>query len=136
VVQPTAAIRWKAIQKGAANFVTEDYPYPVKNLHEPRYIAQMRLAGMADNAVFVLDWRALFTTAYLAHVEKGMTNTLFFEGMPRGNDGKVASTLIDQLKGYLEKGRPVYTDQKYPGLENSFRILPASGDLYRLSLKN
>jgi 4-amino-4-deoxy-L-arabinose transferase-like glycosyltransferase len=135
VVQPTAAVRWKALQNGAADFVTEDYPYPVENLEEPRLVAQMRLAGTADNAVYVLDWRALYTTAYLAHVERGMTNTLFFEAMPRGNDGKVASTLIAELKSYLQEGRPVYTDQRYPGLEVNFRLVPASGDLYRLSLR-
>ena len=136
VVQPSAAVRWKALWAGAADFVTEDYPFPVKNLKEPRLGAQMHLAGMADNAVFVLDWRALFATAYLAHVEKGMTNTLFLEAMPRGNDGKVATTLVTELKGYLQEGRPVFTDQKYPGLEGNFRLLPAAGNLYKLSPGN
>jgi len=135
VVQPAAAIRWQALQKGVANFVTEDYPYPVNNLKEPRITAQSRLAGASENAVFVLDWRALFTTAYLAHVEKNMTNTLFFEAMPRGNNGQVASTLVAQLKGYLQEGRPVYTDRKYPGLEENFRLIPAAADLYKLSLR-
>jgi hypothetical protein len=135
VVQPTAAIRWQALQAGAADFVTEEYPYPVKNLSEPRFVAQMRLAGVADNAVFVLDWRWLFSTAYLAHVEKDLTNILFLEAMPYGSDGQVASTLINQLKGYMEDGRPVYTDQKYPGLEENFRLLPAQGDLYQLKLR-
>jgi hypothetical protein len=135
VIQPTAAIRWQALRNGVADFVTEEYPYPVKNLKEPRFVAQERLVGMAENAVFVMDWRGLFTTAYLAHVEKGMTNTLFFEAMPYGNQGKVASTLIDQLKGYLAEGRPVYAEQKYPGLEENFRIVPTAGNLYKLSLK-
>jgi hypothetical protein len=135
VIQPTFAVRWQALRNGVADFVTEDYPFPVQNLDEPRFLADMRLAGVADNAVFVLDWRALFTTAYLAHVEKGMTNSLFFEAMPRGNDGKVAPTLIAQLKGYLEEGRPVYTDQRFPGLEENFRLLPAQGDLYQISLR-
>jgi hypothetical protein len=64
-----------------------------------------------------------------------MTNMLFFEAMPRGNDGKVASTLVAELKGYLQEGRPVYLEQRYPGLEESFRLLPTSGNLYRLSLR-
>jgi hypothetical protein len=136
VVQPVAAIRWKALRAGVADFVTEDYPYPVRNLKEPRLVAQMRLAGVEANAVFVLDWRALYTTAYLAHVEKGMTDTLFFEAMPRGHNGKVASTLIAELRGYLQEGRPVYVEQKYPGLEEHFRLLPVAGDSYELSLRN
>ena len=136
VLQPTAAIRWQALRSGVADFVTDDDPFPVKNLKEPRFVAQTRLAGMADNAVFVLDWRALFTTAYLAHVEEGRTNILFFEAMPRGNDGQVATTLITELKGYLQEGRPVYAEQRYPGLEENFRLLPVSGNLYKLSLRN
>jgi hypothetical protein len=136
VLQPTAAIRWQALRRGVADFVTDDYPFPVKNLKEPRFVAETRLAGMADNAVFVLDWRALFTTAYLAHVEEGRTNILFFEAMPRGNDGKVATTLITELKGYLQEGRPIYAEQRYPGLEENFRLLPVSGNLYKLSLRN
>jgi transmembrane protein TMEM260 (protein O-mannosyltransferase) len=136
VVQPAADTRWRALRSGVADFVTDDYPFPVKNLEEPRLVAQMRLAGSADNAVFVLDWRGLFATAYLAHVERGMTNTLFFESMPHGNDGKVAPTLVAELKSYVQQGRPVFTDQKYPGLEKTFRLLPASGDLYKLSLRN
>jgi hypothetical protein len=135
VVQPTFAVRWQALHNGVADFVTDTYPFPVENLMEPRLVAQSRLAGASANAVFVLDWRALFTTAYLAHVERGMTNTLFFEAMPRGNDGKVASTLIAQLKGYLEEGRPVYTNEEYPGLEENFRLLPAHGDLVQLTLR-
>ena len=135
VVQPTAAVRWQALRNGVANFVTENYVFPVDNLEEPRFVAQSRLAGVADNAVFVMDWRALYTTAYLAHVEKGMTNTLFFEAMPYGNHGKVAPTLITQLTGYLQEGRPVFAEFKYPGLEENFRLLPVMGNLYRLSSK-
>jgi len=135
VVQPVASTRWQALRTGAADFVTEDYPYPVKNLREPRKVAQTRMAGVAENAVFVLDWRGLFATAYLAHVEKGLTDILFFEAMPYGNDGKVATTLIAVLEGYVKEGRDVYAEQKYPGLEEHFRLIPTSGNMYRLSLK-
>jgi hypothetical protein len=135
VLQPSAAVRWQALRDGVANFVTETYAFPVYYLEEPRFIAQRSLAEIADNAVFVMEWRAMYTTAYLAHVEKGMTDTLFFEAMPRGNDGKVASTLITQLTAYLQEGRPIFTEQRYPGLEENFRIMPATGNLYRLSLK-
>jgi hypothetical protein len=121
VVQPTAAVRWRALRNGVADFVTEDYVFPVRDLEEPRFVAQMRLVGIPDDAVLVMDWRALYTTAYLAHVEKGMTNMLFFEAMPRGNNGKVAPTLIALLTDYLEEGHPVFAEWKYPGLEGSLR---------------
>ena len=136
ILQPTASIRWQAIQSGtAAAFVTEDYPFPAKNLNEPRFAAQMRLANIEENAVFVLDFRVLYSTAYLAYIDKGMTNTLFFEAMPYGIDGKVASTLIAELKNCLQEGRPVYTDQRYPGLDKDFRLVPTAGNLYKLSLR-
>jgi len=135
VLQPSAAVRWQALRSGLADFVTENYVFPVGNLNEPRFMAQRRLAGVEEDAVFVMDWRAMYTTAYLAHVENGMTNTLFFEALPYGNQGKVASTLIGQLDGYLLEGRPVFAQYKYPGLEEHFRLMPANGDLYRLSLR-
>ena len=68
-----------------------------EHLGEPRAQAQWRLAGVADGSVFVMDWRALYTTAYIAHVEKGLTHTLFFEAMPYGNQGEVASSLVPFL---------------------------------------
>jgi hypothetical protein len=135
VVQPSGASRWQALRKGTAYFVTEDYVFPVKNLKEPRLLAQMRLTGIEENAVLIIDWRDMYTTAYLAHVEEGKKDILFKEAMPAGNNGKVASTLIDQIDGYLQDGRPVYVEWKYPGLEEKFRILPAFGNLYKLSLR-
>ncbi len=136
VFQPVASERWQALKDGSASFVIETYAYPVYDLNEPRLIAERRLAGVEDNAVFVVDWRALYTTAYLAHVEKDMTNTLFFEAMPYGNVGEVAPTLVEQLTGYLEEGRPVYSNEKYPGLEANFRLMPSIGDLYRVTLRD
>jgi hypothetical protein len=64
-----------------------------------------------------------------------MRNTLFFEAMPYGNTGEVASTLIDQLTKNLKEGHPVYVDHKYPGLEQVFRLIPASGNLHKVSLQ-
>jgi hypothetical protein len=55
--------------------------------------------------------------------------------MPAGNNGKVATTLIDQINGYLQEGRPVYAEWKYPGLEANYRLLPVFGNLYKLSLR-
>jgi hypothetical protein len=135
VMQPSASARWQAIRNGAADFVTENYPFPVRDLDEPRSVAQTRLAGVAEDAVFVLDWRALFTTAYLAHVEQGLTNILFLEAMPYGNDGKVARNLVAEVRGYLEEGRPVYTDFRFPGLDENFRLIPAHGTLYQITLR-
>jgi len=133
VLQPAAALRWGALKAGEANFVTETYVYPLGHLEEPRAQAEWRLAGVADGSVFVMDWRALYATAYIAHVEKGLTRTLFFEAMPYGNRGQVAPSLVSTLQHYLEAGRRVYVEQRYPGLETYFRIMPGPADWYVLS---
>jgi hypothetical protein len=96
----------------------------------------MRLLGLSDNAVLVSDWRALYATAYVAHVEQGRTNILFMEGMPHGHNGRVATTLVSELTSALMEGRPVYVDRRYPGLDQSFRLLPATANnWYRLTLR-
>lgn len=133
VILPSGRTRWEALRKGVADFVIEDYAYPVYNLKEPRFAAQLYLTDTPDNAVFVLDWRTLYATAYIAQVEKGQKNTLFKEAMPRGNNDQVASTLVTELAGYLGEGRPVYTNNSYPGLAAYFRLLPALGNLYKLT---
>lgn len=135
VLQPKAFVRWQAIQKGTPNFIAADYPFPAENLNEPRLVAQSRLAGMEDNAVLVLDFQTLYSTAYVAHVEQGLTNMLFFEAMPYGNDGKIASTLATELEGYLQEGRSVFIDQNYPGLEQKFHVLPSAGNVYKLLIR-
>ena len=83
--------------------------------------------------MFVLVWQASYRAAYLARVGKGMANTLFFEARPYRNDGKVGPTLIAELEGYVQEGRPVFTDQKYPGPQENFRLLPSVGNSYKLS---
>ena len=134
ILMPTAASRWQALRDGKADFVTETYVYPIYDLEEPRFVGERYLDGADSNAVFLLEWRTLFSTAYIAHVERKMTDTLFFEAMPYGHDGEVAATLIAQLMGYLEEGRPVFADHRYPGLEGNLRVLPVSGNLFKLSL--
>jgi len=136
VAQPYGAVRWEALRSGVARFVKEDYPFPVKDLREPRLVAEMRLSDIPHDAVLVLEWRTLYTTAYIAHVERGQTNILFLEAMPYGHNGRVAITLVSELTNRLLEGRPVYVDKRYPGLDASFRILPApSSNLYRLTLR-
>jgi hypothetical protein len=134
VVQPYGSSRGEALRTGVAGFVRDDYAFPVKNLQEPRGVAEMRLLGIPDNAVLVSDWRALYAIAYIAHVEEDRTNILFMEGMPHGNNGRVATTLVSELKKDLEEGRPVYIDKRYPGLED-FRVMPVgASNWYRLTL--
>ena len=66
IIQPTAAIRWRALQAGVADFVTEDYPFPVTHLNEPRFVAEMRLA----QAVWTPDRPAEWPEALVARLEE------------------------------------------------------------------
>jgi hypothetical protein len=136
IILPYGAERQRALKDGAATFVKEDYAYPIDDLRVPRFRAEMRLVTVPDNAVMVLDWQALYTTIYIAQVERKMNNMLFYEGMPHGNNGKIAETLIYELKNELLEGRLVYVENKYPGLEDDFRFtLSPANEMYRLEFK-
>ena len=131
---PYGASRWRALRTGAATFVQEHYPYPLTDLREPRRVASGRLAQLPGGAVLILDWRALYATYYLAHVELRRTDVRIMEATPHGAEGMVADTLIRELVGALEDGRPVYADGVYANLKEHFRLRPVPGsDLLRLS---
>lgn len=135
VIKPFGASRWQALQTGAATFAQHTYVYPLHDLEEPRRLASWRLEYLPDNAVLILEWRALYTMYYLAHVEKMRTDITIMEASPHGGEGMVADTLIQTLKDTLREDRPVYADRVYENLRDHFRVLPAlGGEWYRLSL--
>jgi hypothetical protein len=135
VIKPFGASRWRALQTGAATFVKDDYAYPLYNLEEPRRLASWRLKDLPHNAVLILEWRALYTMYYLAHVEHMRTDVTIIEASPHGGEGMVADTLIQTLKDALREDRPVYAERVYENLRGHFRVLPAlGGEWYRLSL--
>lgn len=135
VIKPFGASRRQALQAGIADFVTENYAYPVYHLEEPRRTATWKLANLPDDAVLIMEWRALYTMYYLAHVEGERPDITIKEASPHGGEGMVADTLIDELKTALWEGRPVLTDRVYRGLRDHFRVRPAlGGGWYRLSL--
>jgi hypothetical protein len=133
VVQPSAALRWQALQDGAATFVREDYAYPIKDLRVPRYLATWKIQSLPENAVVISEWRSLYTMYYLAHVERMRPDITIMEASPHGGEGMVADTLIQTLEEALQEGRPVFADRVYGNLRDHFRVLPAGGQWYRLS---
>ncbi len=131
VVAPSAGPRLAALRAGAATFVREDYSFPLYDLREPRRVAAARLERVPDDALLVVDWRALYSTCYLAHVEQGRTGIGFFEAMPYPGSGP-AETLLAEVEAALRAGRPVFTNQQV--LRGRFRLRPVAGtDLFRLS---
>ncbi len=137
VVTPYAGPRWEALKAGKGTFVQETYPYPLENLREPRMIYTMRLQLLPEDAFVVMNWRALYTMYYLAHVEKLRPNIILKEATPFGSNGQIADSLLEEMIETVRAGdRPVYVDQVYPGLRNHFRVLPgAGGNFYRLTLR-
>jgi hypothetical protein len=136
VAAPFLRPGWQALRAGAGTFVREHYPYPLYHLEEPRRLATQRLAQVPDGAVLILEWRGLYATCYLAHVELGRTDLLMMEATPHGSGGVVTATLIKALTEALHEGRPVYADRIYKNLERHFRVRPVPGsDLYRLTLR-
>jgi hypothetical protein len=134
VFQPTLVSRWQALRLGLATFVKEDYAYPVKDLAEPRQVASSWAAAVPDDAVMLLNWRALYTTYYVAAVEQGRANILIYEATPHGGDGTIAPTLITEIKNALLEGRPVYTEDPYAPLEAQFDVEKVPGvNLYQIS---
>lgn len=136
VVTPYAGPRWEALRAGKGTFVQETYPYPLENLKEPRLIYTMRLSLLPEDAFVVMNWRALYTTYYLAHVEKRRPNIVIKEATPYGSNNLIAASLLEEMTDAVRAGRPVFVDQIYPGLRERFRVMPAAGgDFYRLTLR-
>ncbi len=136
IVRPYAPSRWRALQAGAATFVQEQYVYPLYNLDEPRLTASWQLKNLPDDAILIVDWRALYTMYYLAHAEGQRPDVLIMEASPHGAGGDLADSLIQQLQEALQQGRPVFADRVYRNMRAHFRVQPAlGGDWYRLSLR-
>jgi hypothetical protein len=127
VVTPAVDARLPAIRTGVARFVTERYQFPVKDLREPRRLAEMRLGALPDDALLLMKWRDLHAVAYLAHVEAKKPNLLLVQAMPRGHHGRVAASMIETIRQALAEGRSVYAAKRFPGLEDHFTLAPAGG---------
>jgi len=126
VLQPHWTERVTALQNGVASFVWEDYQFPVGKLREPRILANMMLLPLPQDALVLMDWRELYAVAYLAYVEEKKPGILLAEALPRGNDGKVSASMVEEIHLALAAGRPVFAAQRYAGLEEHFRLAVAS----------
>ena len=136
LLKPHTVERWEALRTGVASFVQDEYNFPVNDLQEPRRRAKMMLLYLPDNALALMDWRELYTTYYLAVVEGKKSGIKIVEAMPTGNNGKVATSLIEMVQTALQDGQPVYSQHSYPDLQEHFRLLPVgSSDWYSVRLR-
>jgi transmembrane protein TMEM260 (protein O-mannosyltransferase) len=137
---PFINTRWKSIQVGRSGFVKEDYAYPVNKADEPRRAAECALSKVPESdALLVLDWRALYSIYYVAHVEQGRTGIIIHEALPYPARA-VAKTLQDEIAARLANGETVYVDNDYNPLRNTFTLTRVPGacsnyNLFKLALK-
>jgi 4-amino-4-deoxy-L-arabinose transferase-like glycosyltransferase len=132
VITPAFDERLPATRTGVARFVAERYQFPVKDLREPRRLAEMRLSVLPDDALVLMKWRDLHAVAYLAYVEAKKPSLLLVEAMPRGHHGRVAASMIETIRQALADGRSVYTAQRFPGLEDHFTLAPAANQYVQI----
>lgn len=126
-VQPMLASRLQAVQSGASHFVEETYPYPVDDLTEPRRAAECAVAKVAeDDAFLVLNWRALYSIYYVAHVEQGRTGLVIREVKPHGTD-VITETLLADIAAHVEVGIAVYVDNPDPALRRLYNVAAVGG---------
>lgn len=127
-VTPLLPSRLQAMQTGESRFVTENYAYPVNDLTEPRRAAECAVSKVAEeNAFLVLDWRALYSIYYVAHVEQGRTGLVIREVRPHGTD-VITETLLEEIAAQIEAGVPVYVDNADPALRRLFAVATVGGN--------
>lgn len=130
-IVPAAASRWDALAAGKATFFKDDdYTYPVKDLSEPRSVATEYLRSVPDNALLLMEWRALYTTAYLANVEQNRPNISFREASPFPSKGLISETLLQEVRDALNAGRPVYLEKMLDNVRDNFRTRPVAGSRF------
>jgi len=136
VVLPYGRARWQAVRLGVATFIEDENTIPVYNLQEPQQQAEQRLSQVEEDAVFVLDWKTLYATYYVAYIEQGRKGIRFLEDCVNRGDGLLADSLVAEIKSELQAGHPVYSDRAYSYLEQSFGFDPVPGtDLVRMTIK-
>jgi hypothetical protein len=133
---PVLEARWRAVQTGVAGFVKEDYVFPVEALLEPRAVAKLYLYSLPENAVLIMDWRALYATLFIAHVEGKNPGLRVIEATPHGGDGNLANSLVQDLTQYLAGGTPVFANMIFGDMEAHFTVKKVEGSgLYQLFAK-
>ncbi len=137
---PFITTRWRSIERGYSGFVSEDYVYPVLHPHEARTAAECALSKVAEPRAFlVLNWRALYSIYYIAHVEQDRTGIIIREAMPYPTK-VITQTLQTEISEHVQAGEAVYVDDMYSDLTGSYKLTSVAGcknyRLFKLSLRS
>jgi hypothetical protein len=133
---PFLPTRIDALRVGITSFSRETYVFPVEDPAEPRRVATGILKAIPDGALLVLDWRALYSVAYVAYVEGLRPHISVLEAAPHGSDGRVAASLLQTIDQALATGRPVFVDRARDQYRLRYQLSPVSDStLHQLTLK-
>ncbi len=137
---PFLTTRLRSLERGYSGFVSEDYVYPVLRPHEARDAAECALSKVTETDAFlVLDWRALYSIYYVAHVEQGRTGIVIREALPYPAK-VVAQTLQTEISEHVRNGDAVYVDDRYTPLTSSYQMIAVAGctnyRLFKLSSRS
>ncbi|HEX2908853.1 MAG TPA: DUF2723 domain-containing protein [Phototrophicaceae bacterium] len=138
---PLMETRWLALQTGRSTFIAETYVYPVNRPQEARLTAECALSKIAESeALLVMDWRALYATYYVAHVEQGRTGLLIHEAAPYPAHEMMPS-LLAEINERVQNSEAVYVDQPYNLPRSTYTLTRSKSncstiDLLKVSLRN
>ncbi|MCJ7548523.1 MAG: DUF2723 domain-containing protein [Anaerolineae bacterium] len=136
ILGPFLPTRIDALRTGITSFSRETYVFPVEDPAEPRKVATAILESIPDGAVLVLDWRALYSVAYVAYVEGLRPHISLLEAAPHGSDGRVAASLLQTIDEALAAGRPVFVDTARDQYRLRYQLSPVSeSTLHQLALE-
>ena len=136
VLGPFLPTRMHALRAGITSFSRETYVFPVEDPAEPRRVATAILEPIPDGALLVLDWRALYSVAYVAYVEGLRPRISVFEAAPHGSDGRISASLLQTIDQALAAEQPVFVDTARDQYRLRYQLSPVSNStLHQLTLK-
>lgn len=136
ILGPFLPTRIDALRTGMTSFSRESYIFPVEDPAEPRRVATAILESIPDGALLVLDWRALYSVAYVAYVEGLRPHISLLEATPHGSDGRIAESLLQTIDETLAAARPVFVDAARDQYQLRYQLSPVSGSaLHELALE-
>jgi hypothetical protein len=110
-------------------------------LSEPRQSAECAVLLVEESeALLLLEWRALYSIYYVAHVEQGRTGLVIYEALPYPTR-ELTPTMLEDIEARLQTGEAVYTDNDHPALRRRYDLNRVAGvcnayTLFKVSLRN
>ena len=102
-------------------------PSRSKTCLSPGSLAEAFLRSVPDNALLLMDWRALYATVYLANAEQNRPNISFREASPYPSKGTIPDSLLQDVREALAAGRPVFIERMLDNVRANFNTRPVAG---------